>query len=60
MSVSRAALLTGVSRRRGIGFAIARRVVALLLGPDAASITGQVVDAEGGFRRWTPGSLDAL
>ncbi|HWN32544.1 MAG TPA: SDR family oxidoreductase [Pseudonocardia sp.] len=28
-------------------------VVALLLGPDAASITGQVVDAEGGFRRWT-------
>jgi 3-oxoacyl-[acyl-carrier protein] reductase len=26
-------------------------VVALLLGPDAATITGQVVDAEGGFRR---------
>jgi 3-oxoacyl-[acyl-carrier protein] reductase len=32
----------------------AAAVVALLLGPDAATITGQVVDAEGGFRRWTP------
>ncbi|MDQ3762478.1 MAG: SDR family oxidoreductase [Actinomycetota bacterium] len=31
----------------------AAAVVALLLGPDAATITGQVVDAEGGFRRWT-------
>lgn len=29
----------------------AAAVVALLLSPDAASITGQVVDAEGGFRR---------
>jgi 3-oxoacyl-[acyl-carrier protein] reductase len=32
----------------------AAAVVALLLGPDAATITGQVVDAEGGFRRFTP------
>lgn len=31
----------------------AAAVVALLLGPDAATITGQVIDAEGGFRRWT-------
>lgn len=29
-------------------------VVALLLSSDAATITGQVVDAEGGFRRFTP------
>jgi 3-oxoacyl-[acyl-carrier protein] reductase len=29
-------------------------VVALLLSPDAATITGQVIDAEGGFRRFTP------
>lgn len=29
-------------------------IVALLLRPDAATITGQVVDAEGGFRRFTP------
>ncbi|MGI8751304.1 MAG: SDR family oxidoreductase [Acidimicrobiales bacterium] len=29
-------------------------VVALLLAPEAATITGQVVDAEGGFRRFTP------
>ncbi|MGH3821513.1 MAG: SDR family oxidoreductase [Pseudonocardiaceae bacterium] len=29
-------------------------VVALLLSPEAATITGQVVDAEGGFRRFTP------
>jgi 3-oxoacyl-[acyl-carrier protein] reductase len=29
-------------------------VVALLLSPSAATITGQVVDAEGGFRRFTP------
>lgn len=32
----------------------AAAVVALLLSPDAASITGQVVDAEGGFRRFAP------
>lgn len=32
----------------------AAAVVALLLSPDAASITGQVVDAEGGFRRSSP------
>lgn len=31
----------------------AAAVVALLLSPDATSITGQVVDAEGGFRRST-------
>ena len=31
----------------------AAAVVALLLSPDAGSITGQVVDAEGGFRRFT-------
>lgn len=31
----------------------AAAVVALLLSPDAGSITGQVVDAEGGFRRST-------
>ena len=29
-------------------------VVALLLAPEAATITGQIVDAEGGFRRFTP------
>jgi len=29
-------------------------IVALLLSPDAATITGQVIDAEGGFRRFTP------
>jgi len=29
-------------------------VVALLLAPEAATLTGQVVDAEGGFRRFTP------
>ena len=29
-------------------------VVALLLDPAAATITGQVVDAEGGFRRYAP------
>lgn len=32
----------------------AATVVALLLTPEAATITGQVVDAEGGFRRFTP------
>jgi len=32
----------------------AAAVVALLLAPEAATITGQVVDAEGGFRRFTP------
>lgn len=29
-------------------------VVALLLAPEAATITGQVVDAEGGFSCFTP------
>ncbi|MGH3846378.1 MAG: SDR family oxidoreductase [Pseudonocardiaceae bacterium] len=29
-------------------------VVALLLSPEAATITGQVLDAEAGFRRFTP------
>lgn len=29
-------------------------VVALLLLPEAASITGHVIDAEGGFRRFAP------
>ena len=29
-------------------------VVMLLLSPDAATITGQVINAEGGFRRFTP------
>lgn len=32
----------------------AANVVALLLSPDAATITGQIIDAEGGFRRFTP------
>ncbi len=32
--------------------AAAAAVVALLLGPDAATITGRVLDAEAGFRRW--------
>ena len=27
-------------------------VVAMLLGPDAATVTGRVIDAEAGFRRW--------
>ncbi|MDN5749596.1 MAG: SDR family oxidoreductase [Pseudonocardia sp.] len=31
----------------------AAAVVAMLLSPDAATVTGQVVDAEAGFRRWT-------
>lgn len=31
----------------------AANVVALLLSPDAATITGQIIDAEGGFRRFT-------
>jgi 3-oxoacyl-[acyl-carrier protein] reductase len=31
----------------------AANVVALLLSPDAAIITGQIIDAEGGFRRFT-------
>jgi 3-oxoacyl-[acyl-carrier protein] reductase len=29
-------------------------VVTLLLSPDAATITGQVINAESGFRRFTP------
>ncbi|WP_020669796.1 SDR family oxidoreductase [Amycolatopsis nigrescens] len=29
-------------------------VVAMLLGSDAATITGRVIDAEAGFRRWQP------
>ncbi|CAM3045245.1 SDR family oxidoreductase [Saccharomonospora xinjiangensis] len=32
----------------------AAAVVALLLGDDAATITANVIDAEGGFRRWQP------
>lgn len=32
----------------------AASIVALLLGPDTGAITGRVVDAEDGFRRWTP------
>jgi 3-oxoacyl-[acyl-carrier protein] reductase len=32
-------------------------VVALLLSSQAATITGQVIDAEGGFRRFTPSRL---
>ena len=59
--MGRTALVTGVSRRQGIGFAIAwntpdeaASVVALLLSPEAATVTGQVVDAEAGFRRFTP------
>lgn len=32
----------------------AAAVVAMLLSPDSASITGQVIGAEGGFRRFTP------
>lgn len=69
----RTTLVTGVSRRRGIGFAIAKRfvarhmprghwntpdeaanVIALLPSTRAATITGQIIDAEGGFRRFTP------
>ncbi|MGH3669412.1 MAG: SDR family oxidoreductase, partial [Pseudonocardiaceae bacterium] len=29
-------------------------IVALLLSPEAGTITGQVIDAEAGFRRFTP------
>jgi len=41
-------------RRRWNSPAEAADVVALLLAPEAATITGQVIDAEGGFRRFTP------
>jgi len=34
----------------------AASVVALLLSDDAATITGQVIDAEGGFPRGGPGA----
>jgi len=30
----------------------AAAVVAWLTGPDGRSVTGQTIDAEGGFRRW--------
>jgi 3-oxoacyl-[acyl-carrier protein] reductase len=35
----------------------AAEAVALLLSPQAATITGQVIDAEGGFRRFAPSRL---
>jgi len=41
-------------RRRWNSPAEAADVVALLLAPEAATITDQVIDAEGGFRRFTP------
>ena len=43
-----------MSRGRWNTPAEAADVVALLLSPQAATITGQVLDAEGGFRRFTP------
>ena len=77
----RVAVVTGVSRQAGIGFAVARRlladgasvlchswsrhdaeqpwgadplaaVVAWLVSDDAVLVTGDVIDAEAGFRRW--------
>jgi 3-oxoacyl-[acyl-carrier protein] reductase len=57
--------VTGVSRRGGIGFAIARRLgagglstfvpddgarlIAWLASEDAGWVTGQVIDSDGGF-----------
>lgn len=42
-------------RGRWNSAAEAAAVVAWLTGPDARSVTGQTVDAEGGFRRWGSG-----
>ncbi len=65
--LGRVAVVTGVSRRAGIGYAIARRrfpqqrwgvpddparLIAWLVTDEAAWITGQVINTEGGFRRW--------
>jgi len=59
----RVALVTGVSRRAGIGHAISRRLAALgapddpaklvafLATDDAAWITGRTISSEDGFRR---------
>ncbi len=63
----KSALVTGVSRRAGIGFAIARRLeddglrvfkqgrsahdAAQPWGAAARWVTSQVIDSEGGFRR---------
>ncbi|WP_104523912.1 SDR family oxidoreductase [Blastococcus atacamensis] len=45
-------LAGALPRRRWGSPAEAAAVVAWLTGPDAASVTGQTIDAEGGFRRW--------
>ena len=47
-----AALAGALPRGRWGSPAEAAAVVAWLTGPDAASVTGQTLDAEGGFRRW--------
>ena len=41
-----------LDRARPFGGSVSPAVVAWLTGPDARSVTGQTIDAEGGFRRW--------
>ena len=45
-------VVRAMPRRRWNTVAEAAAVVAWLTGPDARSVTGQTIDAEGGFRRW--------
>ena len=47
-----AAVARAMPRGRWNTPAEAAAVVAWLTGPDARSVTGQTIDAEGGFRRW--------
>jgi NAD(P)-dependent dehydrogenase (short-subunit alcohol dehydrogenase family) len=58
---SRVALVTGVSRRAGIGYAISRRwgtpddparLIAWLATDEASWITRQIINTECGFRRY--------
>jgi hypothetical protein len=66
--MGRNALVTGVSRRAGIGYSIARQLAGGLAGSDPTQSmpfgrwgcseggswsTGQTINSEGGFRRWS-------